>query len=170
MADTFIVSNGADFTIQKLDRAYKGGYTDAFKVDGKTGVVTVAGQTISSSGVIGATGAVTATTIAASSTLTVTGAATLNGGVAITGAATVGGKTVNTGSYYSVVQAGKNGAGALTLAGATVTDVVVAVVNLTTPGDLQSSFETAITIAGQIQQSSATDLSSKQILFILHKL
>jgi hypothetical protein len=178
----FIADNGDDFVVQQLDRGYNGKLTEAFKVDGKTGTVTVAGQTISSSGVIGSTGAVTATTIAASSTLAVTGASTLTGNTTVGGtlgvtgattlpaATTIGGKTPDTGSYYSVVQAGKNGAGALTLTGTLVGDKVVAVANLTTPGDLQSSFETTITVAGQIQQSSATDLSVKQCLFILHHL
>jgi hypothetical protein len=177
----YLSTNGDEFTIQAEDRGYGGKLTEVFKAS-KDGVVTVAGQTISSSGVIGATGAVTATTINASglvaaaaavtvgTTLGVTGATTLSGGVAVTGSATVGGKTVATGSNYSIVQAGKNGAGALTLTGALQGDTVVAIANLTAPGDLQSSFEATITVAGQIQQSAATDLSAKQVLFILHHL
>ncbi len=68
------------------------------------------------------------------------------------------------------VQAGKNGAGALTLAGTKVGDIVAGVANLTTPGDLKSSFETVITVAGQIQQSAATNLSAAQCQFtIIHQ-
>ena len=84
------------------------------------------------------------------------------------GAITVNGKTPYTGSIYSVVQAGRATAGALTLTGALVGDQVESIVNLTTPGDLQSSFETVVSVNGQIQQSTATDLSTKQILFILN--
>lgn len=68
---------------------------------------------------------------------------------------------------FMLVQAGKNGAGALTLTGAKVGDVVAGVANLTTPADLKASFETVITVANQIQQSSATDLSAKQCQFTL---
>lgn len=66
-----------------------------------------------------------------------------------------------------VVQAGKSAAGALTLTGAKVGDIVAGVANLTTPADLKASFEAVITVAGQIQQSTATDLSAKQCQFIL---
>jgi hypothetical protein len=182
---TFLATNGDEFIVKQEDRGYNGKLTEALKVD-KNGTVTVAGQTISSSGVIGATGAVTATTINASglvaaaaaltvgTTLGVTGAATLSSTLGVTGATTlpaattIGGKTPMTGSDYSVVQAGKNGAGALTLTGAKVGDTVTAIANLTTPGDLKSSFEATITVINQIQQSAATDLSAKQCLFILH--
>jgi hypothetical protein len=74
---------------------------------------------------------------------------------------------VMTGSMYSVVQAGKSAAGSLTLTGTLVGDKVIAVANLTAPADLQAGFETVITVAGKIQQSSATDLSTTQILFVL---
>ena len=188
---TFIADNGEDFLVKQLDRSTRGTLTTALKVDGNTGTVTVAGQTISSSGVVGSTGAVTATTVTASglvaaqaaltvgTTLAVTGASTLTGNTTVGGtlgvtgattlpaATTIGGKTPMTGSVYSVVQAGKNGAGALTLTGALVGDTVVGIANLTTPGDLKSSFEATVSVAGQIQQSSATDLSAKQCFFIL---
>jgi hypothetical protein len=62
-------------------------------------------------------------------------------------------------------QVGKNGAGAVTLAGTAVGDNVVNVTNLSTPGDVTSSFEATITVAGQIQQSAATDLSAAQLMF-----
>lgn len=55
---------------------------------------------------------------------------------------------------------GKNGAGACTLTGAKVGARVMGVVNLSTPGDAASSFEGVITVADQIQQSSASNLSA----------
>lgn len=68
------------------------------------------------------------------------------------------------------VVTGRNGAGAITLAGVAadqtvaVGDRVVSVVNLTTPADASASFEAAITVAGQIQQTSASDLSASKFL------
>ena len=177
---TYIVSDGEPFLIKKQDRAFKGQLTEVLKVDGSTGTVTVAGQTISSSGVVGNVGATTGTTASFSSTLAVTGASTLTGNTTVGGtlgvtgattlpaATTIGGKTPMTGSDYSVCQAGKNGAGALTLTGAVIGDTVVGIVNITTPGDLKSSFESTVTVTGQIQQTAATDLSAKQCFFHLH--
>jgi fibronectin-binding autotransporter adhesin len=174
-----ITTNGDEFVVQALDRSYKGKLVEALKVD-KDGAVTVAGQTISSSGVVGNVGAVTGSTAAFSSTLAVTGASTLTGNTAVGGtlgvtgattlpaATTIGGKAPMTGSDYSVVQAGKNGTGALTLTGALIGDAVVAVANLTTPGDVKSSYEATVSVNGQIQQSSASNLSAQQILFVLH--
>lgn len=54
---------------------------------------------------------------------------------------------------------GRNGAGACTLTGAVVGDAVVGVVNLA-GGGASASFESAITVADQIQQSSVSDLSA----------
>ncbi len=64
-----------------------------------------------------------------------------------------------------ICQAGKNGAGALTLTGTAVGDNVIGATNLSTPGDATSSFEGTITVANQIQQSSSSNLSGAQILF-----
>jgi hypothetical protein len=60
---------------------------------------------------------------------------------------------------------GHNGAGAVAVAGAVVGDNVVSVTNLTTPGDATASFESTVTVAGQVQQTAATDLSAAQLLF-----
>lgn len=68
---------------------------------------------------------------------------------------------------FVVTQAGKNGAGALTLTGVKVGDKVVGVANITTPGDLRSSYEVTITVADQIQQSSAVNLSAAQVQFMI---
>ena len=127
------------------------------KVDGN-GVVTVSGQTISSSGVIGSTGAVTATTgnfsgtLAAAAaatvgtTLAVTGASTLTGALAANGGITINSKTVNTGTYFQVICLGidtTGAAGDITMAApATVAgDVLVSVQGITTPGDQSANFE-----------------------------
>ncbi len=72
--------------------------------------------------------------------------------------------------FYPVASAGKfltftgsNGAGAITLTGAAVGDNVVSLngVTATAAGSAAASFESAITVANQIQQSSASDLSAK---------
>lgn len=47
-------------------------------------------------------------------------------------------------------------AGAVTLTGAAVGDVVVSVTDLSTPGDASAKFETTISVANQIQQLSAS--------------
>lgn len=67
-------------------------------------------------------------------------------------------------SIKQFVVTGHNGAGSVTLTGAPLGATVISVVNLTTPGDATSSFESTISVAGQIQQSSATDLSAKTLL------
>lgn len=64
--------------------------------------------------------------------------------------------------------AGSNGAGAVTVAGAVVGDTVTAVVNLSTPGAIAtSSFESTVSVAGQVQQTSASNLSGSTFLFLL---
>ena len=177
---TFICSNGDDFKVVQEDRGYNGKFTDVLKVDGGTGVVTVAGQTISSSGVVGATGAVTATTgnfsgtLAAAAaatvgtTLTVTGASALNGGI------TVAGKTVNTGSYYVVISDGIDSslaAGDVTMAApATVAgDVLVSAQGITTPGDVSADFESTVSVGGKLHQLIGVNLSAKVIAFLFHR-
>ena len=65
---------------------------------------------------------------------------------------------------------GKNGAGACTLTGAVVGDKVCGhVVNETDVAEVTSSFEGTITVADQIQQSSASDLSAKKFTVVLVK-
>jgi hypothetical protein len=64
---------------------------------------------------------------------------------------------------------GRNGAGALTLAGTKVGDKVVLAYNLTDLTDSAAGFEATITVAGQIQQSSATDFSAKKHLFCVQR-
>lgn len=62
---------------------------------------------------------------------------------------------------------GHNGVGAVAVAGAVVGDNVVGVTNLSAPGDVTASFETTVTVAGQVQQSAVTDLSAAVLLFSL---
>jgi hypothetical protein len=62
---------------------------------------------------------------------------------------------------------GHNGAGAATATGAKVGDVVLAVIDLTDGTTITSGFEAAITVADQIQQTSATDYSLKKLLVLL---
>jgi hypothetical protein len=63
---------------------------------------------------------------------------------------------------------GRNGAGAITLTGAAVGDRVVAVIETTaTDTAAAAKFENPITTLNQIQQSDATDLSSKRYIALL---
>lgn len=64
--------------------------------------------------------------------------------------------------------AGKNGAGACTLTGAKVGDTVAGVVDLAgASASAAASFETVITVANQIQQTSASNLSAVKYAVIL---
>lgn len=64
---------------------------------------------------------------------------------------------------------GHNGAGAITATGAVVGDVVIGVAGLTAGalGAATASFESAITVVNQIQQSSASNLSANDYLVVL---
>jgi hypothetical protein len=80
-----------------------------------------------------------------------------------------GGKAVLSGAAaFAQAKLGRNGAGSVTVAGAKVGDKVGSVTNLTTPGDLTSSFESVVTVAGAVQQTAATDLSAVACLFTLN--
>jgi hypothetical protein len=57
---------------------------------------------------------------------------------------------------------GSNGAGACILPSAQVGDTVGAVINITTRNSEANSFETTISKAGQIQQTSSANLSANQ--------
>jgi len=65
------------------------------------------------------------------------------------------------------VAAGNNGAGAITVAGTLVGDNVEMVVNLSAPADATASFEATVSIAGQVQQTSASNLSGSTFLFLV---
>lgn len=65
--------------------------------------------------------------------------------------------------------AGRNGAGSLALTGTKVGDQVVFVYNITTPGDSSANFESVITVADAIQQSSASNLTAVNHLFFIQR-
>lgn len=65
----------------------------------------------------------------------------------------------------SAVGTGHNNVGACTATGFKVGDTVVTVLNLTDGTDDSAKFESAITVADQIQQSDAGNLSAKKYLF-----
>lgn len=67
---------------------------------------------------------------------------------------------------FMTVQAGRASAGALTLTGAKVGDVVAGVANVTVPGDAKASFEAVITVANQIQQITGTSTNVLQFTLI----
>ncbi len=73
------------------------------------------------------------------------------------------------GAFLVTVTAGVAAPGPVTVTGAAVGDKVIGVANLTTPGDLKSSFETTVTVTNQVQQSTATDLSAQQVQFMILK-
>lgn len=66
-----------------------------------------------------------------------------------------------------VVANGNNGAGAVTVTGTKVGDNVELVLDLTDSTDVTSSFEATVTVAGQVQQSAATNLSAKVCVFFV---
>jgi hypothetical protein len=69
------------------------------------------------------------------------------------------------GPVVSGFAAGNNGVGSVSFPGAVDGDVVVFALDLTTPANVTSSFEAIISTAGQIRQTSATNLSTKNIFF-----
>ena len=79
----------------------------------------------------------------------------------------VTGPLLAAGAFLSAVVTGSNGAGACALVGAKVGDKVVMNVNLSDATDDQTSFETTITVVDQIQQTSASDLSTKKFAVLL---
>jgi len=89
-------------------------------------------------------------------------------GVSGNSALVLDGKPVATQRSPIVLAAlGHNGAGAVTLAGTQAGDKVIGATNLTTPGDVTASFEATISVAGQIQQTGASNLSAAQVLFVV---
>lgn len=65
---------------------------------------------------------------------------------------------------------GRKGAGPIPLSSALVGESVIAVINIVTHANAASSFETTISKAGQIQQTSASDLSGQEFHFIVDHL
>src|SRR5579871_3367792 len=69
------------------------------------------------------------------------------------------------GPVVSQLASGSNGTGSVPFPGAVDGDVVLLALDLTTPANVTASFEAVISTAGQIRQTSATNLSTKNILF-----
>lgn len=65
------------------------------------------------------------------------------------------------------VAAGNNGAGAITVAGTVPGDVVMLVTNLSTPANASASFESVVSVAGQVQQTSASNLTGSTYQFLV---
>lgn len=77
-------------------------------------------------------------------------------------AAAVTGPKLATGAVKLLCATGRNGAGSMTLTGATSTDVLCSVTNLTDGGDVTSEFGALGT--GTLTQSGSTDFSAKKLL------
>lgn len=63
--------------------------------------------------------------------------------------------------------AGVAAAGPVTVTGVKVGDVITSVINVTDTADASASFETAVTVNDQVQQSSASDLSTKKFQAVI---
>ncbi len=79
----------------------------------------------------------------------------------------VTGEKLDEAALVQKVFAGRNGAGVCTLTGAKVGDKVIGMVNITDATDDIGNFETTITVADQIQQSDASNLSAKKFAVLL---
>lgn len=85
-------------------------------------------------------------------------------------ATAVTGPKINAAStFFSAVFAGVAAAGPVTLTGAAVGDKVIQLVNITDEANGAASFEATITIINQIQQSSASNLTTKNYSVLLLK-
>jgi hypothetical protein len=69
------------------------------------------------------------------------------------------------GPLVSQLAAGSNGVGSIAFPAAIDGDIVLSALDLTTPANVTSSFEAVISTAGQIKQTSAANLSAKNIWF-----
>jgi hypothetical protein len=69
--------------------------------------------------------------------------------------------------FIIAIAAGSNGVGAITVTGAVGGDTVVAVENLSTPAVVArgTSFEATVSVAGQVQQLSVSNLSGNNYRF-----
>jgi hypothetical protein len=69
------------------------------------------------------------------------------------------------GPVISQLAPGNNGVGSVAFSAAVDGDVVLFALDLTTPANVTSNFESVISTAGQIRQTSATNLSTKNVFF-----
>jgi hypothetical protein len=133
----YIVSQGEPFTVDFLNRAFGNRKTRLVTIDDMTGEIT-----------LGFTGFDVA----------------LLGAVDLSGADSV--KLPAT-AFIIKSQDGLAAPGSLALAGAAVGDQVLAVTNVTTPGDVTTDFEATISVAGHIQQTGGGDLHLQVLQFIV---
>lgn len=78
----------------------------------------------------------------------------------------VTGAKLNLGSLEVFQAAGRNGSGAISTSGTAVGDRVIAVLCTTGNTASASLFESTVTVVNEIQQSSASDLSSSRFIFL----
>ena len=67
---------------------------------------------------------------------------------------------------------GRNGAGACTVVAAVVGDAILSVIGVSGAegaNDKTASFETVVTINGQVQQTDAADLSTSSFMFLVRR-
>src|SRR5260370_36044127 len=69
------------------------------------------------------------------------------------------------GPVISQLAPGNNGVGSVAFPAAVDGDVVLLALDLTQPANVTSSFQAVISTAGQIRQTTAANLSAKNILF-----
>jgi len=62
---------------------------------------------------------------------------------------------------------GNNGVGKVAFPAAIDGDIVMFALDLTTPANVTASFESVISTAGEIRQTSASNLSGKNIVFVV---
>jgi hypothetical protein len=79
----------------------------------------------------------------------------------------VGGPELNVTAFRPKYASGVAAAGPVTLTGAKIGDKVAMAVNLTDANGGESLFEATITVADQIQQTSASNLTTKKFAFLL---
>lgn len=111
-----IVSEGEDVVITQHSRAFGTRAVESFKVDGRTGSVTVKGAVL---------------------------------------------------PYLQLAVTGVAAPGPVSFPGAKVGDIVSSVTNLTVPGNAPAVFETVITVANQIQQTTVVNESAVVFLVLL---
>lgn len=95
------------------------------------------------------------------------GQSTVNNSLVLDGV--VVGSTRTGAAPLLAVATGPNGAGGATVTGALIGDTVTLVLQSGSPfSDASSSFETTVTVAGQVQQTGSSNLSGNTYLFILN--
>lgn len=155
----FVVSEGEEFEIEFVSRLSGSSRSSVFKVN-SSGVVYINDEIVTSAGLINSD----------AGNIEKVGVAADAGSV---GTAADAGHVhqLDSAVFMTAVHLGRNGAGAVTgITGTKVGDKVLMALNLTDDTNDASKFESTITVADEVQQSSATDLSAKKILFfILHQ-